>query len=129
MSGQLIRSKNAVLEAVLKRYFFSVSGKLAQKTLGSDGSAIFAGITGINPSPTLIKRLSQVLPVACEQKLRIYQRKIDKLEQLKADLKNNLQSDKNQLEALLKQSKKGKKIKPEIEEFDLKFKTNPKNQL
>lgn len=68
-----------------------------------------------------LQQLHELVPKLKTNLVSRIDRKIEKLEQYKKDLENKVISDQNQLQALILQYDKGKKIKREDEEFDLKY--------
>lgn len=73
------------------------------------------------PPQAVLIRLLNLLPELTEQSCKNVQKKIEKLEYFKTVLKDFGKSAETQLNAMIKQNKKGRKIPKELEEFDLKY--------
>jgi len=119
-----------VFSRVIRRYYFEPSNPQATRDLGIPLGTLRRYLYQADPLPQrALNDLTALLPRLLQKRQDLIQKKIAKLENYLKVVEEEYKSDLNQLEALQKQKRKGKKIAPELEEFDLIFKTNPKNQL
>lgn len=111
------------IQAFLAHYYFKKTySKSAASDLGLTVSAIVGWFIRDDPIPRrAIIKLKNLHPALRDRKLAHIQRKIDKMEAFKLDTIEKAKTFDLQLNAILLDLEKGKKIPKELEEFDLSY--------